>query len=92
LAEDLGLVLDVGHSNINGQTHAFIEVLGRKIVHVHAHDNKGEQDQHLGVGCGTVDWNQFGEDLKKVGFSGTVVVESCSNIEESVGVLQKLLG
>ena len=25
LGEDLGLVLDVGHSNISGQTHAFIE-------------------------------------------------------------------
>jgi sugar phosphate isomerase/epimerase len=92
LAEDLGVVLDVGHSNINGQTHAFVEAFDRKIVHVHAHDNQGDHDQHLGVGYGTVDWNQFADDLKKVGFHGTVVVESCSNMEESIGTLQRLLG
>lgn len=92
LGEDLSLVLDVGHSNINGQTHAFIEAFGRKIVHVHAHDNEGKHDQHLGVGYGTVDWNQFAVGIKKAGFNGTVVVESCSNMEESVEALRKLLG
>lgn len=91
LDEDLGLVLDVGHSNISGQTHTFIEAFGGKIVHVHAHDNEGKHDQHLGVGSGTVDWNQFAEDIKKAGFNGTVVVESCSNMDESIDTLRKLL-
>jgi len=92
LVEDLGLVLDVGHSNINSETHAFIKAFGRKIAHVHAHDNEGKHDQHLGVGYGTVDWNQFAVGIKKAGFNGTVVVESCSNMEESVEALRKLLG
>lgn len=91
LGEDLGLVLDVGHSNISGQTHAFIEAFGEKIVHIHAHDNAGKHDQHLGVGCGTVDWSQFAEDIRKAGFEGIVMVESCSNMEESVNALRKLL-
>jgi len=91
LGEDLGLVLDVGHSNISGQTHAFIEAFGERIVHVHAHDNEGKHDQHLGVGHGTVDWSQFAEDIRKARFKGTVMVESCSRIEESVDALRKLL-
>jgi sugar phosphate isomerase/epimerase len=91
LGEDLGLVLDVGHSNISGQTHAFIEAFGKKIVHVHAHDNEGKHDQHLGVGYGTVDWDQFAGDIRKSGFKGVVMVESCSNMEESVDALRRLL-
>lgn len=91
LGENLGLVLDVGHSNISGHTHAFIEAFGEKIVHIHAHDNEGKHDQHLGVGYGTVDWSHFAEDIKKAGFKGIVMVESCSRIEESVDALRKLL-
>jgi len=91
LGEDLGLVLDVGHSNINGQTHAFIEAFGKKIVHVHAHDNDGKEDLHLGVGYGTINWQQFAEDIKKAGFGGIVIVESCCNMKESIVTMQKLL-
>jgi len=91
LDEDLSLVLDVGHSNINGQTHALIEAFGKKIVHVHAHDNDGKQDSHLGVGYGTVNWQKFAKDIKKINFKGIVIVESCYNIEESIAALQKLL-
>lgn len=91
LGENLDLVLDVGHSNINGQTHALIEAFGKKIVHVHAHDNEGKQDAHLGVGYGTVNWQQFAKDIKKAGFKGTVMVESYYNIKESTVTLQKLL-
>lgn len=91
LDEDIGLVLDVGHSNINGQTCAFIEAFSSRIVHVHAHDNDGKQDLHLGVGNGTVDWSRFADDIRKAKYEGTVMVESCSHIEESVEALRKLL-
>ncbi len=91
LGEDVGLALDVGHSNISGHTHAFIEAFGEKIVHVHAHDNDGKHDLHLGIGHGTVNWQQFAEDIKKAEFGRTVMVESCFNVEESRVELQKLL-
>ncbi len=91
LGEDIGLVLDIGHSNINGQTHDFIEAFGKKIVHVHAHDNDGKHDLHLGVGYGTVNWQQFAGDIKRIGFKGIVMVESCQHTEESVSKLQELL-
>ena len=91
LDEDIGLVLDVGHSNINGQTHALIEAFHKKIVHVHAHDNDGKHDLHLGVGYGTVNWQQFAKDIKRVGFKGIVMAEPYHNTEESIATLQNLL-
>lgn len=90
LDENIGLVLDVGHSNISGQTHAFIEAFSSRIVHIHAHDNDGKQDLHLGVGQGTIDWNRFADAVEKAELRGTVVVESCSNIEQSVEAARKL--
>jgi sugar phosphate isomerase/epimerase len=46
---------------------------------------------HLGVGNGTVDWSRFADDIRKAKYEGTVMVESCSHIEESVEALRKLL-
>jgi sugar phosphate isomerase/epimerase len=91
LGEDIDLALDVGHSNISGQTHAFIEAFGEKIVHIHVHDNDGKHDQHLGVGCGTVNWKQFAEDIRRARFRGIAMVESCTKVEESVKALRTLL-
>lgn len=91
LGEDISLVLDVGHSNISSHTHAFIETFGNRLVHVHAHDNDGKHDLHLGIGYGTVNWHQFAEDIKKVGFRGVVMVESYFNVEESIATMQRLL-
>lgn len=34
-----------------------VKTFGDKIVHIHAHDNYGESDQHLGIGHGNFDWN-----------------------------------
>jgi sugar phosphate isomerase/epimerase len=91
LGEDIGLVLDVGHSNINGQTREFINSFARRLVHLHAHDNDGAHDQHLGVGHGTVNWPSFAGDLEAVGFTGIVVVEACFDVEQSVKALETLL-
>jgi sugar phosphate isomerase/epimerase len=88
---DFGVTLDVGHANLNRQIHEFIEHLSKKIVHVHASDNFGEADQHLGVGYGAIDWRLFAENLKKTCFSGTVVVESVEHVDESVQTLRRLL-
>ncbi len=91
IEDPLDLVLDVGHSNIAGQTREFIETFSRKIVHIHAHDNDGTHDLHLGVGKGTVNWHQFAENIKKIGFEGVVIVESYQHMNESIAKLHQLL-
>ena len=46
----VGIVLDFGHANLEGQIEPFFNLLTDKIVHIHASDNDGSDDQHLGIG------------------------------------------
>jgi sugar phosphate isomerase/epimerase len=89
--EDVGLVLDTGHANLSGELESYLTELPDKLVHVHAQDNLGERDQHLGIGYGNVNWENFAGLLKKACFDGIVVVESVEHIEESMQKLRQLL-
>jgi sugar phosphate isomerase/epimerase len=87
---DVGIVLDVGHANLHNQIYPFLNALADKIVHIHASDNMGETDQHLGIGQGNIDWQQFAEALKKIEYSKTIVTESTDHVEESLSKLKRL--
>lgn len=89
---ELGMTLDVAHANIRGETEEFLERLRKKIVHVHVSDNKADQDTHLQIGFGTIKWAETMRLLKKIGFEGTVIVESGRGIEESLRLLRGLMG
>jgi sugar phosphate isomerase/epimerase len=90
--EPIGLVLDTGHANITGELQCFLTGLSAKIAHVHAHDNVGKSDQHLGIGYGNIDWKNTVELLKKSSYKGIVMVESVEHVHESVQRLRQLLG
>jgi len=89
--EPIGLALDVGHANLNGQIEQFLANFADKIVHVHVHDNNGREDQHLGIGYGKVNWEKFAKLLKKTEFNGVVIVESIEHVMESVEKIKQLL-
>lgn len=88
---DVGLALDTGHANLTGEVDGFLKAFPDKLVHVHAHDNLGKTDQHLGIGYGTVDWQSFGRLLKKTSFDGILIVESVEHLDESIEKLDQLL-
>ena len=67
---------DVAHANIRGETEEFLERLGKRIVHVHVSDNRADQDTHLQIGSGTVNWAETMKTFKKIGFEGTVIAVS----------------
>jgi len=90
--ENIGLVLDIGHANINKQTELFLTTFSDKIVHMHAHDNYGKSDQHLGIGYGNVNWEKTAALIKKISYRGIVVVESVEHVEQSMSRLRGLLG
>ncbi|MBD3316890.1 MAG: TIM barrel protein [Chitinivibrionales bacterium] len=72
---DLSLHIDIGHANLCGRDPAsFISELHERLVHIHMHDNDGNADQHLPVGCGTIDWTSTMAALKKY-FDGTITLE-----------------
>ncbi len=87
----IGIVLDLGHANLEGQIEPFFSQLADKITHIHASDNNGGDDDHLGIGYGKIDYNWFAEILKKIGFDRKVVVESFQNVPESIQKLNQLL-
>jgi len=89
--DDIGIVLDTGHANLEGQILTFLQKLPKRIVHIHISDNHGETDEHLGLGHGAIDWLQFAKKLKETSFSGTALAESVYNVEETVQRLQQLL-
>jgi sugar phosphate isomerase/epimerase len=88
--EDIGLVFDIGHANLNGQIERFVTVFGDKIVHVHAHDNDGKSDQHLGIGFGNIDWKSVANTLRRVSYDKVVIIESVEHVEESKHKLKQL--
>ena len=74
-----GVTLDVGHANtttVPAQTMA--RHLGSLIRHVHVHDNRGEQDEHLEIGLGTIDWRAVVRTLVELKYDGTLLDESLS--------------
>jgi len=91
IGEDVGLVLDTGHAHINGQLSAFMAELQDRIVHIHAHDNNGKIDQHLGIGHGSIDWKMMANQLRKTPYHRTVMVESVEHVNESMQMLKRLL-
>lgn len=50
------ITLDVGHANTSSQLEAFLSAMNDRIIHLHLHDNYGEDDEHRVIGDGTVNW------------------------------------
>ena len=87
----VGIVMDLGHANLEGQIEPFFNMLADKIVHIHASDNNGLDDQHLGIGEGKIDYIWFQQTLKKMGYDKSVIIESMANVPESIQKLKQLL-
>jgi len=87
----VGITLDLGHAHLEGQIKPFIDQLADKIVHIHASNNFGSDDEHNGVEDGTIDYQWLAEALRKIGYDKTVVVESMRKVPESIAALKKLL-
>jgi sugar phosphate isomerase/epimerase len=87
---NLGLTLDVGHANLGGlgnKSIAIIEKFGKLIRHVHLHDNRGGQSQdddlHLPIGDGTVDFRSILKALCNIGYDGTLTLEVKPEFQEA---------
>ena len=90
LDDDIGMVLDVAHANLNNQIQDFVEHFSKKIVHMHVSDNKGNRDTHLGIGHGNINWNDFAKLVKAADYGNLIMIESTEHIEESLQLLREL--
>jgi sugar phosphate isomerase/epimerase len=89
--------LDVGHANLrlgvgeSNRTAALLEAFGDRLAHVHVHDNTGgEEDRHLPLGAGTIDWKTAIRLLKGAGYDGTVTLEVFSREREHLRTSRRL--
>jgi L-ribulose-5-phosphate 3-epimerase len=92
LDDDIGIVLDVAHANLNNQIQEFMEQFHEKIVHMHVSDNDGANDLHLGIGYGNISWESVAKAVKEGGYRNLIVLESTDHVRESLQVLRKLFG
>jgi sugar phosphate isomerase/epimerase len=76
---DLGLHLDIGHSNLSvAQNTApeLIEYFKNRLAHVHLHDNRGgHADLHLALGMGDLDVATVMRKLRGSGYDRTITLE-----------------
>ena len=89
--ENIGLVLDIGHANINQQIESFLTTFADKIVHMHAHDNYGKSDRHLGIRYGNVNWEKVANLVQEISYDKIITIESVEHVDESVHRLKRLL-
>lgn len=75
----LGLHLDIGHTELMVETSSAEEIIrrfGSRIRHVHLHDNKGGiADLHMPLGTGVIDIPRHLAALRKAGYDGTITLE-----------------
>ncbi len=80
----LKIALDVGHANTMRELGSFIGAMKDRIIHVHLHDNRGEKDQHLRIGAGTVDWGLLRREFDFHRLTGIVEAVSLADARASL--------
>lgn len=71
--------LDVGHANLRTKQNIsplLLRYYSKRLVHVHVSDNNGYTDEHLELGKGNINWKEIVKLLKRVGYDGTITLET----------------
>ena len=88
-----GLCLDFGHAHCSSPHPAkeWLENLSPYIRHLHLHDNHGVKDEHLGMGQGTLPWEDILGFVQKELPQADAAIENASRIfcEASLVTLKK---
>ncbi len=72
---DIGVCLDTGHAHLSGDLLTVAHKLSGHLRMVHASDNRSDRDDHLPPGDGDIDWHQFIDQLDRLRFDGTIMLE-----------------
>ena len=72
---EVGICLDTGHAHLSGDLSTVVHKLSGHLWMVHASDNHGRFDDHLPPGEGQIAWPAFIEQLDRLHFQGTFILE-----------------
>lgn len=89
----LGLCLDIGHQHLFSDLDApeWVRRMGRRLLHVHLHDNNGTHDSHSALGQGSIDFEPFYAALAQHASQATVSLEVDDKMEVKMGDLRTLV-
>jgi sugar phosphate isomerase/epimerase len=71
----VGFCLDYGHAHMAGNTEDLLERVGSRLVYAHIADNRGQDDDHLPFGEGTVPWPEVLAATRASDFTGPFIIE-----------------
>lgn len=89
--------LDIGHAFVeNGMKGIkdYIFAFKDKLEHVHLHDNGEDEDDHLPLGKGKIDFEQVARWLRQVSYDKTITMEvftSKEDAKDSMGKFRQIL-
>lgn len=75
IGNEARVCFDTSHATLAPGWERWFDVVGERIVHVHANDHRGDRDAHLAPGDGIVPWDALGCRLRHAGFGGWVILE-----------------
>lgn len=74
-ATGVGICLDVGHAQLEGDVIDIIETVSEHLLAVDLNDNRGRNDDHLLPFEGAVEWPGVMTAIQKVGYEGPLMIE-----------------
>ena len=79
--KSMKVCLDTGHCTVCGADAAeAVRLTGKEYLKVlHVHDNNGRSDLHWLPGFGVINWTEFGNALKDIGYDGSLSLETQVN-------------
>ncbi|OWT33799.1 sugar phosphate isomerase [Methanobrevibacter sp. 87.7] len=85
---DMSMCLDIGHGNTVG--YDAIEMYSPLVKHIHVHDNLGDDDSHMSIGDGNVDFKTLLDTYESNNYDGIYMVEvnKIDSIKRSVKKLR----
>jgi sugar phosphate isomerase/epimerase len=63
---------------------AYIDSFTDRLAHIHIHDNHGEEDEHLPLGSGKIDFKKVVKWLKLINYSQTITFEVFTSSDDAV--------
>lgn len=71
------ICFDIGHANVYSKVpiREWFAEIGREITYIHISDNSGEKDQHLGIGQGKINWQEFTDIVEENRVNPEIVLE-----------------
>lgn len=86
-SQRFGICLDYAHGVVFGESsEVWIPQLAPFIRHMHLNDNNLKEDEHLTIGQGKIDWNDFWKQMKEYEITSSILIEmkGVENQRESI--------